>query len=605
VATPSFTRSDRFVLAGGALLSAAVFATDVQVPLGSAVGMLYVPVVLLGLWTVWRPYPVVAALAATFLLATDTVIGWGPEIPSIVYVNRPLMVLMYAITAALVAKYKTLQREALVHLDRLSDFKRALDAAAIVETTDVNGRITYANEKFIEISGYSRQELLGQDHRIVNSAFHSKDYFRTLWRTIAGGQIWHGEVRNRAKNGHFYWVDTTIVPFLDEHGQPYQYIAIRSDITARKAALEHLADLKAALDHAAIVATTDVTGRITYVNDKFVEISGYAREELLGQDHRIINSGYHPKEFIRDLWRTIANGRVWHGELRNRAKDGHFYWVDTTIVPFLDHRGKPYQYIAIRADITARKAAEEQLAQQAALARVGQMAAVVAHEVRNPLAGVKGAIQVLMSRRPAGDPELPVMRDIVARIDALSDLINDLMIFARPRPPRLGAVDLRPILADAITIVRRDPASQDVDISVDGPDIALTGDAELLRALFLNLLLNAAQAMTGHGGRITVTLAQQGDAVVVEVRDTGPGIPPDIRDQIFEPFFTTKARGGGLGLPIARRTAELHGGSLTVRCPPEGGTVMAVRLPVRPAPSSPRAVERRDHHDAESQSARM
>src|SRR5687768_7560868 len=225
----------------------------------------------------------------------------------------------------------------------------------------------------------------------------------------------------------------------------------------RPDSLQQLTDLKAALDHAAIVATTDVTGRITYVNDKFVEISGYSREELIGQDHRIINSGYHSKEFIRDLWRTIANGQVWHGELRNRAKDGRFYWVDTTIVPFLDTRGKPYQYIAIRSDITARKAAEERLAQQAALARVGQMAAVVAHEVRNPLAGVKGAIQVLMSRRRADDGELPVMRDIVARIDSLSDLINDLMVFARPRPPRLTVVELRSVVTDAITIVRRDP----------------------------------------------------------------------------------------------------------------------------------------------------
>jgi len=346
--------------------------------------------------------------------------------------------------------------------------------------------------------------------------------------------------------------------------------------------IQQLADLKAALDHAAIVATTDVSGRITYVNDKFVEISGYSREELIGQDHRIINSAYHSKDFIRDLWRTIANGQVWHGELRNRAKDGHYYWVDTTIVPFLDTRGKPYQYIAIRADITARKAAEERLAQQAALARVGQMAAVVAHEVRNPLAGIKGAIQVLMSRRSSADDELPVMRDIVARIDSLSELINDLMVFARPRPPRLAVVELHAILADAVTIVRRDPSAQGVEIAVEGENLSLTADVELVRATVLNLLLNAAQAMAGEG-QIAVRTWPHGGSAIIEIRDTGPGIQPEIREQIFEPFFTTKARGGGLGLPIARRTAELHGGSLTLDCPDAGGTVVTMTLPIRPA----------------------
>ena len=346
--------------------------------------------------------------------------------------------------------------------------------------------------------------------------------------------------------------------------------------------VQQLADFKRALDHAAIVATTDVSGRITYVNDKFVEISGYSREELIGQDHRIINSAYHSQDFIRDLWRTIANGHVWHGELRNRAKDGHYYWVDTTIVPFLDTRGKPYQYIAIRADITARKAAEEQLAQQAALARVGQMAAVVAHEVRNPLAGIKGAIQVLMSRRTADDGEMPVMRDIVTRIDSLSELINDLMVFARPRPLRLAVVELHAIVADAITIVRRDPAAHGVDITVQGEDVSVTADGELVRATILNLLLNAAQAMAGNG-RIAVTTRRQGESAVVQIRDTGPGIPEDIRDQIFEPFFTTKARGGGLGLPIARRTAELHGGTLTLDCPAAGGTIVTLSVPIRPS----------------------
>jgi PAS domain S-box-containing protein len=343
-----------------------------------------------------------------------------------------------------------------------------------------------------------------------------------------------------------------------------------------------LEELKRALDHAAIVATTDVSGVITYVNDKFCEISGYGRDELIGQDHRIVNSRYHPKEFMRELWRTIAHGQVWHGEIRNQAKDGHYYWVDTTIVPFLDGRGKPYQYIAIRADITARKAAEEQLAQQAALARLGQMAAVVAHEVRNPLAGIKGAMQILMTRRAAADADQPIMRDIVSRIDALSELINDLMVFARPRPLRLGDVALRSLTHEAVTMVRRDPIAERVEITVEGPDASAQADAEMVRATILNLLINAAQAMNGDG-RITVTVASQRDKVSVVVQDSGPGIPLEIRDQVLEPFFTTKARGGGLGLPIARRTAELHGGTLTVACPPDAGTVVTLSLPLRPA----------------------
>ena len=344
-----------------------------------------------------------------------------------------------------------------------------------------------------------------------------------------------------------------------------------------------LADLKRALDHAAIVATTDVTGRITYVNDKFCEISGYSREALIGQDHRIINSGLHPPEFIRNLWVTIANGRVWHGEIRNRAKDGHYYWVDTTIVPFMDERGKPYQYIAIRADITARKAAEQQLASQEALARLGQMAAVVAHEVKNPLAGIKGAMQVLMSRRDAADSETMVMRDIVARIDALNELIQDLMMFARPKPPRLNTVNLRQPIDEAITMLRRDPAGSSLDIDVDGDVAEVTVDPDLIRATVLNLLLNAAQAMNGQG-RIRVTSAVRDGMWVLDVADDGPGVPVDVREQILEPFFTTKARGGGLGLPIAKRVAEMHGGTLSLAFPESGGTVATITAPLRPRP---------------------
>jgi len=268
-------------------------------------------------------------------------------------------------------------REGLIASDQtrkeLADQKFALDQHAIVAVTDVQGTITYVNDKFCAISKYSRDELIGQNHRILNSRHHPTEFFQQMYRTIANGNVWHGEIKNRAKDGSIYWVDTTIVPFMSADGKPQQYVAIRADITERKQA-EHtlrenlvasdqarkeLADQKFALDQHAIVAVTDVQGTITYVNDKFCAISKYSKDELIGQNHRILNSGYHPKEFFQQMYHTIARGQVWHGEIKNRAKDGSIYWVDTTIVPTLSKEGKPRQYVAIRADITERKRAED------------------------------------------------------------------------------------------------------------------------------------------------------------------------------------------------------------------------------------------------------
>ena len=344
--------------------------------------------------------------------------------------------------------------------------------------------------------------------------------------------------------------------------------------------VKDLADTNFALNQAAIVATTNVKGEITFVNDKFVEISKYSRGELLGRDHRLINSGYHSKDVIRDLWRTIAGGGIWRGELRNRAKDGSIYWVDTTIVPFLDERGKPYQYMAIRYDITDRKRSEDRLREQAALARLGEMAAVVAHEVKNPLAAIKGALQVIGGRLPPEGRDRAVIGDVVARVDSLNDIVQDLLVFARPREPQLGPVSIGELIENTAALVHKDPAHAAVAVRITGARPVVQIDADQMKTVFLNLLLNAAQA-AGPDGEIGVAISTDDLAAAIAIADNGPGIPEPVRGKIFEPFFTTRHRGTGLGLPTARRIVERHRGTIEVACPATGGTVVTVTLPMQ------------------------
>ncbi len=336
--------------------------------------------------------------------------------------------------------------------------------------------------------------------------------------------------------------------------------------------------LKYALDAAAIVARTDRAGRITFVNDKFCEISGYDREALLGQDHRILNSGLHPHEFMFDLWKTIGSGKVWRGEIQNRAKDGHLYWVDTTIVPLPDSEGNPHEYIAIRFDISARKAAEARLRDQAALTQLGEMATMVAHEVRNPLAGISGALHILGGRFPVGSEERMVVADMRERIRALNATLTDLLTYARPHPLHRSAHDLHELVEAVAANLRTDARFAGIAIEVAGTPVTCHVDVELMRGVLLNLALNAAQAMPGKG-RLTVSVEQVGDHGLLRVVDNGPGIAPKVRERVFEPFFTTKSRGTGLGLSIVRRVVEQHGGQISLHVPDDGGTEIRLVLP--------------------------
>jgi two-component system CheB/CheR fusion protein len=350
---------------------------------------------------------------------------------------------------------------------------------------------------------------------------------------------------------------------------------MRDTNVALESSMRRLQDIQYALDQSAIVAATDQTGKITYVNDKFCEISRYSRDELIGQDHRLINSGYHPKEFIAMLWRTIARGGVWRGELRNRAKDGTIYWVDTTIVPFLNDQGKPWQYLSIRSDITPRKLAEAQLRDEAALTQMGRLSAVVAHEVRNPLAALRGSLQVLASRLPADLPGREIITPMLARIDALNQTVKDILTYSKPSPPKLQRVALDRLVPEAAAAARAAiPAAR---IDVTGDPIVVRADPEMMRAVLLNLLLNAVHA--SGGSIVEVRTAASTGWGTVEILDRGPGLPAEVRQHLFEPFITTRQGGTGLGLPIANRLTVQQGGTLAIDDRPGGGTTAVVRLP--------------------------
>jgi len=376
---------------------------------------------------------------------------------------------------------------------------------------------------------------------------------------------------------------------------------------ALERSLKELADIKFALDQSTIVAITDQRGIINYVNDEFCRISKYSREELLGQDHRIINSGYHPKEFIRDLWTTIAAGQVWKGELRNLAKDGSIYWVDTTIVPFLNSDGKPYQYVAIRHDITQLKLAEAQVLKQAAelqraaqLSFVGELAAGLAHEIKNPLAGIQGGVDILIRRRDKNDPEREALEGMRHEVQRIDSTVRALLDRARPRLISVKTTSLTDIVGRTVNLARAQLTNaaapgHRVSLEFDPPadPITIRIDPAQIEDAVLNLIINAIEAVDGDG-EVKIRIERSQDdreeefdtEAIIRVSDNGCGINEEDLNRIFNPFFTMRPGGTGLGLPAVRRIAGAHGGRVEVTSSLGNGSTFSLHLPINPQTSS-------------------
>jgi PAS domain S-box-containing protein len=353
------------------------------------------------------------------------------------------------------------------------------------------------------------------------------------------------------------------------------------------------------LDEHAIVAVTDAQGRITYVNDKFCAISQYSREELLGQDHRIINSGHHPRIFMTQLWKTILAGRVWKGEIKNRAKDGSYYWVDTTIVPFIGADGRPEQFVAIRADITLRKEAEDALRQSQKLESLGVLAGGIAHDFNNLLTTILGNANLGSMHLPPESSALPYLGQIEQATLRAADLTRQLLAYAGKGRLQVIDVDLnRPVveMTQLLTVSISKKAVVRYDLASELPRIS--ADPSQMQQLVMNLVTNASEAIGEEvSGLITVRTGVQavdeatnvgllpalplspGNYVTLEVSDTGCGMTLEVRERIFDPFFTTKFTGRGLGLSAMLGILRSHHGSLKVYSELGRGSVFKLFFP--------------------------
>ncbi len=325
----------------------------------------------------------------------------------------------------------------------------------------------------------------------------------------------------------------------------------------------------------------DRAGTVEWLNAAALAMFGYRAADVLGKNVSVLmpqpfrdeHDGYLQRYLTTGERRIIGIGRV----VRGRRADGTEFplslAVGETVV------GGERKFTGILRDLTRQKELERLVQEQQTLARVGELAAVVAHEVRNPLAAIKGVVEVIQTRFAADSPDRKVLGDLLLRVDSLDHLVSDLLIYARPVPPVFKAVALLDLVRETAALVASDPIAAGVRFDVHGDEATLPVDPAQMGRALLNLMTNAAQAMR-HRGVVRVTGTRRPEAYVVTVSDDGPGMDPEVAARCLEPFFTTKTRGTGLGLPIARRIVEEHRGALRVDSAPGRGTSVVIALPL-------------------------
>ena len=461
----------------------------------------------------------------------------------------------------------------------------AVDGIIVI---DQRGRIESFNPAAERLFGYPEAEVLGRNVKmLMPSPYHEEHdgylsrYVETHVKKIIGiGR----EVTGLRRDGSTFPLHLSVGE-MDVAGEP-RFTGILHDLSDRVRLEERLraseARWRAVVESAVdAIIVIDAKGHIEAFNPAAERLFGYSEQDAVGRNVSMLmpspyheeHDGYLERYLATGVHKIIGLGR----EVTGRRRDGTTFPLHLSVGEAV--LAGERKFTGILHDLSVRVAIETRLREQTALARLGEMAAVIAHEVKNPLAAVRGAIEVIGGRLPADSKDAGIMKEIVSRIDSLNELMKDLLLFARPPQPKPSLVEIRSLVTSTAELLTEDPSLNAVSVEIEGTGPSILADPGLLQIVFLNLLVNAAHAMGGHGN-IKVSVDVSESACHIAFSDNGPGIPPEILEKIFTPFFTTKSRGSGLGLSTARRLIEAHRGTIDVLCPPGGGTTVTVQLPM-------------------------
>lgn len=492
---------------------------------------------------------------------------------------------------------------------QLRDIKLALDQHAIVSIANAKGKIIYANDKFSLLSKYSREELIGQDHRIVNSGFHSKEFFQKLWNDISNGRTWHGEIRNRAKDGSYYWVATSIVPFLGSDGKPFQYVSIRTDITEQKRNEHQIIEVEERIKSATEIANIGIwewriSTNTLHWDDTMYRLYGIDRKAFAGAYEAWVES-LHPEDRARatgEVERAIqSDSPLFDTMFRIILPNGCLRYIKARAIVHFDSNGKAIRMIGgnwdVTREITELKRIETQLVErtkeaEAATEAKSRFLANMSHEIQTPLTSIIGYCETLCDSDLSAQQQREAAGAAYSSAIYLLDIVTKVLDFSKLEAGKVNIqasrVNLFDLLDEVLTIERKKLESNQLQMNLEYcfplPSFFQV-DPTALKQILFNLINNAIKFTSSGQITIRITYDKEKGSLSLSVVDTGMGIEYEQSKNLFKAFSqgdasTTRRFGGsGLGLAISKHLALLLGGDITYKSVPKKGSSFTITIP--------------------------